>query len=552
MPARSSLKLLAQLIRELGWRYRVYIPAYILVSAAFLLPPQLLKTFTAHAQGLSETTANDFLVLLGFFGAGIAVALWLSIYFSSWAGEWLRLTVTINLRRRLLGALHRKPLETLDSAQRGDWLTRMSGDLRGVEFFLADTLPEQLRQATLLCGATALFVFHTGPIALIPVVFALLLGWLNAVVQRRVAPTLREAREEEGRVFHFFIESFEGLRTIRSFKAESVIAHRLNAGLSRLYQIGMRIIRMMGALMGVNELASQIVITACLCFLTWSLQSGPLTVADVLVYPFYITLFLNAAKSLVAGAYDWNRFFVEGGRLAGICEDSGEVRSGVGILANSATEKIRLRKLELGFEGQPPLLSGFDLDLNRGEILAIMGPSGCGKSTLLEVLAGLRNPQVGEIFADEQLLNAVPIELSAYVEQNPYLFAGSVRENVALGLEPNDEAIRNALEQVDLAETFENRGGLEAEIADRGQNLSQGQRYRLALARALLADRPFLLLDEPFATVDEESAESVIRAIRNLRESRGIGVVLVTHVLPPSLEPSRVVNLAERSLWEKS
>ncbi|MFT5467791.1 MAG: ABC-type multidrug transport system fused ATPase/permease subunit [Verrucomicrobiales bacterium] len=544
MPARSSLKLLGQLIRELGWRYRVYIPAYILVSAAFLMPPQLLKIFTAQAQGLTETTASDFLFVLGIFGGGIAVALWLSIYFSSWAGEWLRLTVTINLRRRLLGSLHRKPLETLDSAQRGDWLTRMSGDLRGVEYFLADTLPEQLRQATLLIGAATLFVIHTGPVALIPCVCALLLGWLNAVVQRRVAPALREAREQEGRVFHLFIESFEGLRTIRSFKAESVIADRLNAGLTKLYSIGMRIIRMMGALMGVNELASQIVITGCLCFLAWSLQTGSLTVVDVLIYPFYITLFLNAAKSLVAGAYDWNRFFVEGGRLAAICDDSEEDQPGGEILANSATNSILLRNLEIGFVGQPPLLSGFELDFNRGEILAIMGPSGCGKSTLLEVLAGLRNPQGGEIFADQQLLASVPIELCAYVEQNPYLFAGSLRENVSLGLEPDEDAIWAALEQVDLAEAFRKRGGLETEIADRGQNLSQGQRYRLALARALLAGRSFLLLDEPFATLDDSSAESVIRAIQKLRQNSGVGIALVTHVLPASLEPRRVVKLA--------
>lgn len=547
MPARASLKLLGQLIRQLGWRYRVYIPAYILVSASFLLPPQLLKTFTAQAQGITAVNAHDFLVVLAVFGAGIAGALWLSIYFSSWAGEWMRLTITINLRRRLLGSLHRKPLETLDTAQRGDWLTRMSGDLRGVEFFLSDTAPEQLRQTTLLIGASVLFVIHTGPVALIPCACALLLGWLNAVIQRRVAPVLREAREQEGRVFHFFIESFEGLRTIRSFRAEAVIAKRLDAGLTKLYGIAMRIIRMMGALMGVNELAAQIVITACLCFLGWRLQSGSLTVADVLVYPFYLTLFLNAAKTLVAGAYDWNRFFVEGGRLAAICDDHDEPDTPTKTdtpagLDLASVETLSLRGLELGYPSQPPLLTNFDLDLRRGEILAIMGPSGCGKSTLLEVLAGLRHPQAGQFLANQQLLATIPIELCAYVEQHPYLFAGSLRENLTLGSDATDEATWNALETVDLAEMARNRGGLESEVADRGQNLSQGQRYRLALARALLANRPFLLLDEPFATLDEASSKSVIAAIDRLRGAERVGVVLVTHLLPPALSTDFLVK----------
>ncbi|MEM7013385.1 MAG: ABC transporter ATP-binding protein, partial [Verrucomicrobiota bacterium] len=525
MSARASLNLLRDLIRELGWRYRVYIPAYILVSAAFLLPPQLLKNFTEQAQKLTETAANDFLVILAVFGAGIAVALWLSIYFSSWAGEWLRLTVTINLRRRLLHSLHRKSLETLDSAQRGDWLTRMSGDLRGVEYFLSDTLPEQLRQATLIVGATILFVFHSGPIALIPCSCALLLGWLNAVIQRRVAPVLSEAREQEGRVFHFFIESFEGLRTIRSFRAESTIAGRLDAGLTKLYSISMRIIRMMGALMGVNELASQIVITGCLCFLAWALQEGSLTVADVLVYPFYLTLFLNAAKTLVAGAYEWNRFFVEGGRLAAICEPESQtepLRNSSPNLANP--DQLKLDDLQIGYPDSPPLFDQFSLEISRGEILAVMGPSGCGKSTLLEVLAGLRNPIRGE---------SVPIELCAFVEQTPYLFAGSLRDNLTLGLDAADEDAWRALEQVQLADLARERGGLETEIADRGMNLSQGQRYRLALARALLSNRPFLLLDEPFATLDDRSAQAVTDAVLALKDRQRTGVVVVTHVLPP-------------------
>ena len=140
-------------------------------------------------------------------------------------------------------------------------------------------------------------------------------------------------------------------------------------------------------------------------------------------------------------------------------------------------------------------------------------------------------------------MGRVPVRLSSFVEQRPYLFVGSMRENLLLGNdEIGDEQIWAALETVDLQELVEQRGGLDVELRDRGLNLSEGQRYRLTLCRALLAGRPFLLLDEPFAALDDRSIESVIRALRAQREA-GIGVVVVTHVLPDGLRPDRLVEI---------
>ena len=94
----------------------------------------------------------------------------------------------------------------------------------------------------------------------------------------------------------------------------------------------------------------------------------------------------------------------------------------------------------------------------------------------------------------------MPVSLSAFVEQRPFLFVGSLRENLLLGQEDGvaDEDLWNCLERLDLATVVRERGGLDAELLDRGLNMSEGQRYRLTLARALLTQRSFLLLDEPF------------------------------------------------------
>ncbi len=543
-----SFRLIRDLVGDLGWRYRLYLPAALLISTLFLLPPRLLQFFTEESRTLNEINAREFLTQFLIFGAAIALAMWLSIFLGSLLGEWLRLSISMRLREKVLRSLHQTRLETLDSAQRGDWLTRMTSDLRNCEFFLADAIPEQLEQLVILVGAAILFLLYSGPIALVPCVFALGLAWFNVHIQHRMGPHLAEARQQEGTIFQNLIESFEGIRTIRSYRGEALVTSRLRASLEHLYRVSMRIIRRMGGLMGSNELASQLVITACLTLVSWSLIQGELTPTDVLVYPFYITLFLNSAKTLVNGAYEWNRFFIEGGRLAAICYDD---TTHVPLALELTVDLIQATRIDAtnlaGSYPETPLVSGFDLTLEGGQIVALVGPSGCGKSTLLEVMAGLRTPDEGRFTlqtskGERQELGTLPVALGGYVEQRPYLFNGSFRENLSLGLNPDETAISDALTKLQLSGLVESRGGLEAPISDRGQNLSEGQRYRLALARGFLAERPFLLLDEPFAALDEDTVQRVIGALHRVRDG-GTGILLVTHLLPPELELDETIRM---------
>ena len=197
----------------------------------------------------------------------------------------------------------------------------MTSDLRSCEFFLTDSMTEQIRQLTMVVGTFVLFSYYSGAVtlALIPVAIALV--WFNIIVQRKMAPTLTKARVIEGDVFQSIIESLEGLRTIRSFGAEEFTQGRIDEQLKNLYRTGMRIIKSMASLIGLNEFSSQLVITAVLTVAAFRVNGAELNARNVLVYPFYINMFLGSVKGLANAAYDWNRFFVEGGRLANLLYD---------------------------------------------------------------------------------------------------------------------------------------------------------------------------------------------------------------------------------------
>lgn len=547
---RESLQLLRESTHELGWKYRLWIPASVLLASVFLLPPRLLQFFTENITNLAEAGATDFLRQLILFGTATAICLWLGIFLGGVLAEWLRLQISVSLRTQALGSLLESRLERIDQAERGDWMTRMTGDLASCEDFLSHSLPEQIRNLTILLGSALLFAVHSGWIALIPILAAAGLGWLNVAAQRKMAPVLGESREIEGSIFQTIIESFEGIRTIRSYGAESSVGGRLDGQLQTLKRVGMRIIKIMSGLMGLNEMASQLVITLILSLVAYRLSGDTLTVEQVLVYPFYINLFLNAAKSLVAAAYDWNRFFIEGGRLATILYDeTGKIDPDTDLHGTLGIRSLEASHLEIRYGLEPPVLSDFDIRVDRGDLVVLMGPSGSGKSTLLEVLAGLRSHSNGELFlatesSDRENVPMIPKSLCAFVEQQPYLFVGTVRDNLTLGSpDVPDEEIEKVIEAVGLREAIRERGGLDTVLSDRGKNWSVGQQYRLALCRGLLSHRPFLMLDEPFAALDDRSVDAVVRALDLARE-RDIGVLLVTHVLPDSLQPDRIVNLS--------
>ena len=194
-----------------------------------------------------------------------------------------------------------------------------------------------------------------------------------------------------------------------------------------------------------------------------------------------------------------------------------------------------------------PAVRDLDLTIHPGEILALAGPSGCGKSTVISLLLGLVAPSHGTVLVGgvplEDLALAAWREQLAWMPQQPFLFRGSILENVRAGRAGASEAnVLAALDAAGLIEVVQALPhGVHAAIGERGAGLSAGERQRLALARALVRGASLLLLDEPTANLDGATERGVIETIA--RMSQGRTVVLAAH-RPALLElADRVVHL---------
>lgn len=200
--------------------------------------------------------------------------------------------------------------------------------------------------------------------------------------------------------------------------------------------------------------------------------------------------------------------------------------------ASSGGEALRLRQaielvgVDVSFPGRPrPVLAGFSLTVRAGSVVGISGPSGSGKSTLADLLSGLAAPDRGTITVDGTALEGAARigwrRQVAYVEQSPYLFDGTVAENLAWGLQDvSREALVRAIEEASASFVHRLPLGLDTPVGEVGRRLSGGERQRIALARALLRDPQLVILDEVTAALDTENEAAIARTIDGLRGQR--------------------------------
>ncbi|GLV83427.1 ABC transporter [Streptomyces lavendulae subsp. lavendulae] len=212
--------------------------------------------------------------------------------------------------------------------------------------------------------------------------------------------------------------------------------------------------------------------------------------------------------------------------------------------------RIEFDAVEVRYEGRSASSPGpVSFTVAPGECVALTGPSGAGKSTLLHVLLGFVTPTGGRVRIGDADLGGLSLEQwrerVAWVPQRPHLFAGTIAENVRLARPgASDEAVEAALRDAGAWEFVSALpGGTRTPLGEGGVGLSAGQRQRLALARAFLADRPVLLLDEPTAALDGGTEAAVVEAVRRLAVGRT--VLLVVHRPALLAVADRVVRVGE-------
>ncbi|MFG2709077.1 ABC transporter ATP-binding protein [Streptomyces goshikiensis] len=490
----------------------------------------------------------------------VAAALALVVVVAQWAAQFAETRMTgrtgervlYALRVKIFAQLQRLGLDYYERELTGKIMTRMTTDVDSLSGFL---------QTGLVTAVVSVFTFFGILIALLVldvelalIVFAtlpvLVVGTI--VFRRRSVAAYELARDRVSLVNADLQESVSGLRIVQAFRRQGSGAARFAERSDSYREARVRGQWLISVYFPFVQLLSSGAAAAVLIVGAGRVEAGSLTTGALVAYLLYIDLFFAPVQQLSQVFDGYQQATVSLGRIQGLLREPTSTprpaapREVAGLRGEIAFEDVRFAygtAEERGEKGEA--LAGISLRIPAGQTVAFVGETGAGKSTLVKLVARFYDPTSGRVTADGTDLRE--LDMTAYrhrlgvVPQEPYLFPGTVRDAIAYGRpgasDAEVEAAARAVGAHDMIATLD--GGYLHTVAERGRNLSAGQRQLIALARAELVDPDVLLLDEATAALDLATEAQVNRATDRLAGKRT--TLVVAHRLTTAARADRVV-----------
>ena len=470
-------------------------------------------------------------------------------------------TMVRSLRHALLDRLLRLPTSSYGRHRTGDLVSRVGADTDSVRAALTGGIVDAVGGVLVIVGSAAAMIW------LDPLLFVVALGVLAGAIVTVVAASgkiqelSRRVRESTGAMSSGVERALSALTTVRAAGATDSEAAALKDDADRAWRASLRSVRLEAILWPMSGLAVQVAFLVVLGLGGARVAAGELSVANLVAFLMFLFMLMMPVGQLFGAITSVAEALGALARIDEVMSEDPEDAAdspvpGARPDLSGAVPAVEFDGVVFAHddaEQRPtpnrPVLDGVSFVADAGRTTALVGPSGAGKSTILALIERLHDPRRGIVRvggADVRDLDRSNLRRHiAYVEQSVPVLAGTIRANLTLGLaDVPDDRCRSALASVRLLDRIDAHGnGLDATLGDRGIGLSGGERQRLAIARALLSDRPLLLLDEPTASLDSRNERALQAAIDTASRSRT--VIIVAHRLATVAGADRIVVVDE-------
>jgi len=538
-----------RLMAGFRWLYLGAIVSLMIGTGAKTLSYLLLRYFVdeALATSAAERAVPFYLIGLGFVGLALVQGgfTFLSGKLAARSAE----GTILRLRNYLFDHIQRLPFTYHDHAQTGDLVQRCSSDVDMIRRFFADQAIGVGRIALLFVVNFAALLTINTKLAWMSIVSMPIVLTVSILFFRKIHATYESHQEQEGKLSTSLQENLSGIRVVKAFARQQFEMDKFERDNARQFGWGRKLVRLHAGFWPISETISSAQMLFIFFMGAWMAINGEITVGDYLAVAGLVIWIIwpmqNMGRLIIhasMGMVSYNR----------VVEILRQDREALGRSQADSTPTIKghveFRQVSFEYASHSRVLRDISFAAKPGQTIALLGPTGSGKSTLINLLPRFYDYTQGQILLDGQPLENYPRHTLrqhiGIVEQEPFLFSRTIRENIAYGVnravtQAEIEAAAQAAAIDRVIQSFPE--GYNTLVGEKGVTLSGGQKQRIAIARTLLKNPAILIFDDAVSAVDTETETAIHAALDRLRQGRT--TFIIAHRVQTVMKADKILVL---------
>lgn len=486
----------------------------------------------------------------------VAVELGCNFYIAYY-GHMMGAYIERDLRNEIFGHYQKLSFHFFDNQKVGHLLSRVTSDLFEITELLHHG-PEDIIISAIKLVGSFFILYHINPIlTFTAMVLVMVMAAFAFVMNRRMKKAFKANRARIADINSQLEDSLSGIRVVKSFANEDEEMRKFHLGNDRFVASKKKTYYYMGTYHSITVFLTTMITVACLVTGAFLMTQKTISATDLVTFLLYIGLFTEPIKKLINFTEQFQNGYSGYTRFCEIMEVEPDIVDKPGALDLDRVQgDIQFKDVSFSYKSTgEKVLSNVNLHVKSGEYVALVGSSGVGKTTLCSLIPRFYDVSGGKILLDGQDIRDVKLKALrqqiGIVQQDVYLFAGTIMENILYGKPGASEeeviAAAKAANAHDFIMSLEN--GYHADIGQRGVKLSGGQKQRLSIARVFLKNPPILIFDEATSALDNESEKVVQESLENLAKNRTTFVI--AHRLSTIRNAQRIIVLTEEGVAEE-
>ena len=528
-----------------------------IISLIDLAYPQILRTCT---NTLFTKSSSSILSALLPIAAGLLIMYLIQSlckYYVSYQGHMMGAHMERDMRQQLFDHYEKLSFSYYDQNNSGQMMSKLVSDLFDIAEF-AHHGPENLFISLIKIIGSFVFLFLINWKLAIPLlVMVVFMIFFSGSQNRKMQTTFMDNRQKIGNVNSSLQDTLAGIRVVQSFANEEIEREKFMESNHGFLLSKKANYQCMGSFMSGNLFFQGMMYLITLVFGGWLIAHGQMEVADLAMYALYIGIFISPIQILVELTEMMQKGLSGFRRFLDVVETEPEITNAPDAeLLDDVKGDVNYENVFFHYsDDDTPVLENVSFHIPAGKSIALVGPSGSGKTTICSLLPRFYDVTGGKITVDGKDVRKLTLESLrnqiGLVQQDVYLFCGSIRENIAYGKpDATMEEIEDAAKKANIHDfIMELPDGYETFVGERGTRLSGGQKQRISIARVFLKNPPILILDEATSALDNESERWIQQSLEELAKNRT--TITIAHRLSTIRNADEILVVADNGIAER-